>query len=60
MRAVTRKRFERIYHNGGLTAVCAEARKLKSVKYAPCPGCDTIVPSLDGECLACGQRTLRP
>jgi hypothetical protein len=55
----TLKRFEKIYHKGGLSAVCDEANKL-NLKYSPCVPCKCDTPEIKGVCAACGTTKKKP
>jgi len=56
---------KRIYEKHGMSEVFdivnmkleANNPEFEGVSYKPCRGCDNDVPSMDGICLICGQRT---
>ena len=56
---------KKVYEASGMSAVFdlvnakleAKDPDYKDVSYKPCRGCDNDVPSLNGICLVCGQKT---
>ena len=53
-----REQFQKIYEEGGASAVCDHASKNRpELDWEYCAGCDALMPVEKHECLCCGQDT---